>query len=73
MLSASPTRVRADATALIQFLGEPNLAVTFSATPSGSILGAQTTTDSRGRAFCVYEPGTPGDLVTIQAEYGEPL
>lgn len=70
MLTANPTRVRADATALILFQGAPALAVTFSAVPSGSILGAQTVTDAQGRAYCVYVPDTPGDVVTITAQYG---
>lgn len=70
MLTAIPRQVRADATALILFLGEPGLAVTFTAVPSGTILGAQTVTDAQGRAFAVYVPGDVGDLVTIQAEYG---
>lgn len=72
MLTATPRQVRADATSLILFLGEPNLALTFSASPSGSILGAQTTTDAQGRAACIYEPGLPGDVVTITAQYGAP-
>lgn len=72
MITATPKEVRADATSLILFIGEPGLAVTFSAVPSGSILGAQTTTDAQGRAACIYQPGDVGDVVTITAEYGAP-
>lgn len=69
-LTAAPAGVRADATSLILFVGPPHRAVTFTATPSGTVLGAQAVTDAQGRAYAVYQPGTPGDTVTIEAAYG---
>ncbi|MGH7343284.1 MAG: hypothetical protein ACREK4_00095 [Candidatus Rokuibacteriota bacterium] len=70
MLEAAPAAVRADATALILFLGQPNLALAWGVVGSGSILSASIATDAQGRGYAVYTPGTVGDVVTITVSYG---
>lgn len=70
MISATPRRVRADATALIVLVGPPNRAVTWSLDGSGSLGVFSEYTDAQGRCYAIYSPGDAGDAPTISATYG---
>lgn len=70
MLTVSPSSVRADASALIVLLGPPDRSVTWRLTGSGTLTPIHARTDARGVAAARYTPGTPGEVVTVEAEYG---
>lgn len=71
-LTATPARVRADATALLVLIGPPNRSLAWTITGSGSLSNLSLRTDAQGRATCIYNPGTPGDEVTVGVTYGAP-
>ena len=69
MISATPSSVRVDATALVIYQGAPNRTVTWTLTGSGTLQAINAFTDANGSAAAKYTPGTPGAIVTIQATF----
>lgn len=65
-LTAYPSRVSADATALVVYQGVPRRTVAWTLTGSGTLTPLSLTTDDAGMAAARYTPGTVGDAVTIQ-------
>ena len=70
LLTAYPDRVRADATSMIVYQGEPLRAIEWELTGSGSLEPIGYYTDESGRAAAIYTPGEPGDVVTIGVTAG---
>lgn len=66
-LTAIPDQVRADATSLLLYVGQPTTPVVWSLTGSGSLHVLDDMTDGAGRAAAIYTPGTVGATVTITA------
>lgn len=69
-LTATPSQVRADATALLVFVGPANRSLLWSIAGSGTLSNLSLRTDAQGRATAKYTPGTVGDVVTISVTYG---
>lgn len=70
IITAYPSQVRADATCLLVYQGEPNRSVSWNLTGSGTITPFSNSTDAQGRAGAKYTPGTPGDMVTVEVIAG---
>ena len=70
MITIYPPRVRADATALVVYMGLPNRTVEWTLTGDGVLTPLSVATDVNGQAAAIYEPGTPGATITIEVESG---
>lgn len=70
MISATPDRVRVDASALVIYRGAPHSTVQWSLSGSGTLTPIHTYTDANGQASARYTPGTAGDTVTISVVAG---
>lgn len=69
-ITAYPSRVRADATALIVYQGAPNRAISWTLTGSGTLEPLSHYTDAAGRAGARYTPGDAGETVTVEVTAG---
>ncbi len=69
----NPPQVRADATALVTYVGAPNRTVEFSLVSGDGVLAPISGyTDAGGRAGALYTPGTAGSTVVIRVRAGAP-
>lgn len=69
-LTAYPAQVRADATSMIAYQGEPLRAIQWSLTGSGTLQPLSSTTDASGMAAAKYTPGTVGEVITVGVTVG---
>lgn len=70
ILTAYPNRVRADATVLVVYKGQPSRSIQWSLTGSGILLPLSPATDASGRAAAKYTPGNVGDIITVGVTIG---
>lgn len=73
-IQAPPGTVAVDADIVVQLVGVPNRAVTWTLINSaGTLTVFNTTTDNFGHASAMFSPGVgeEGVTATIQAEYGD--
>ncbi|SFL93390.1 hypothetical protein [Nitrosomonas communis] len=69
-LSAYPSQVHADATALLVYQGQPNRTVNWNLVGSGSVTPLSNCTDETGKAGALYQPGTAGGTVKVEVTAG---
>jgi hypothetical protein len=70
MITISPTRIRADASALVIYKGEPNRTVDWRLSGGGTLTPLTQTTDHNGQAAATYTPGTPWETIVVEVESG---
>lgn len=70
MITATPSRVRVDAAAVVIYRGAPHSTVEWSLAGSGTLTPINTYTDASGHAAARYEPSTVGAVVTITVTAG---
>ena len=69
-LTASPSTVRADASSLLVWVGEPFIAIDWAlSVGDGSLAVLTDFTDAAGKAFARYDPGTVGTK-TVEVTHG---
>jgi hypothetical protein len=69
MITATPSNVRPDAHSLILFMGPPKVYVGWSLSGPGTLVRASSATNEYGAAYAVFEPTSPGDVVTVTVQY----
>lgn len=69
-ITAYPSAIHADGTALLVYKGQPNRTVSWSLTGSGTITPLSNYTDATGSAGAKYTPGEVNDLVTVEVIAG---
>ena len=74
ILRCSPAKVQVDADGFLNFIGEPNKAISWAITAGGGSIGViDTATNDSGLARAVFDPGSPGTAdttTTIEVTYG---
>jgi len=70
MIHVYPSRVRADASALVVYSGAANRTLTWTLGGSGTLTPLSSRTDARGQAAARYEPGNEGETITFEVIAG---
>lgn len=69
-LTSYPASPSVDGTALVVYVGAPNVAVEWALMGNGFLTPQSDSTDARGVAGAIYEPTTAGDVVSITVTAG---
>ena len=70
MITLYPPRIRADASALVVYKGQPNRTVDWRLIGGGSLQPLTLATDHNGQAAATYTPGIAGTSITVEVESG---
>lgn len=70
MIVSYPNPVRANATSRVMFQGAPHCAINWSLVGEGTLSNVDDYTDSDGRAWAMFTPGTADQTVVITVTYG---